>query len=74
MLPYIVLLLAVLFIILKMFGMIDDFTNAMRRFWEDQDGRFQEIIGELTVNDEVNSRLEVFRDFFIDQSDLDEDA
>ena len=74
MLPYLVLLLAVLYVILKMFGIIDDFTNGMRRFWEDQDGRFQEIIGEFTVSDEVESRLEVFRDFLIDQSDLDEDA
>jgi hypothetical protein len=74
MLPYIVLFLAVFFIILKMFGIIDDITNGMRRFWEGQDRSFKEIIGELTIGDEVDSRLEVFRDFFIDQSDLDEDA
>ena len=73
MLPYIVLFLAVFFIILKMFGIIDDITNGMRRFWDGQDRSFKEIIGELTISDELDSRLEVFRDFLIDQSDLDED-
>ena len=51
MLPYVAFLLAVVFLILKLSGVLDRFTEFMRQRSEDK------------VDEEMDKRLEVFRDF-----------
>jgi len=53
MLPYVVFLLAVVFLILKLSGALDSFTEFMRQREEDH----------VEVDEEMDKRLEVFRDF-----------
>jgi hypothetical protein len=74
MLPFVVILSAVVFLILKISGILDDFTNAMRGFWETRDGRIREIIKELSFDNDADDRLEVFREFLSDKPDTDEDV
>ena len=53
MLPYVAFLLAVVFLILKLSGVLDRFTELMRQKSEDH----------VEVDRDMDKRLEVFRDF-----------
>lgn len=53
MLPYVAFLFAVVFLILKLSGALDSFTEFMRQRNEDH----------VEVDEEMDKRLEVFRDF-----------
>jgi len=53
MLPYVAFLLAVVFLILKLSGVLDSFTEFMRQRWE----------GQEKVDEDIEKRLEVFREF-----------
>ena len=71
MLPYIAFTLAVIFLILKVSGIWDEFTAAMRnlqRFQGKQKSSNSEIHEEVDVN-----RLEVFREFLEGPVDDDRD-
>jgi hypothetical protein len=74
MLPFVVVLSAIVFLILKISGFLDEFTNAMRGYWETRDGRIREIMKELSVDKDADDRLEVFREFLSDKPDTDEDV
>lgn len=73
MLPFVVVLSTVVFLILKISGILDEFTNTMRGYWETRDRNVPEIIKELSVNMDADDRLEVFREFLSDKPDTDED-
>ena len=73
MLPFVVVLSAVVFLILKISGFLDDFTNTMREYRESRDGSISEVIKELSVSVDADDRLEVFREFLSDKPDTDED-
>jgi len=53
MLPYVAFLLAVVFLILKLSGVLDRFTEFMGQRWE----------GQRKADEEIDKRLEVFRNF-----------
>ena len=53
MLPYVAFLFAVVFLILKLSGALDSFTEFMRQRNENH----------VEVDEEMDKRLEVFRDF-----------
>ena len=53
MLPYVAFLFAVVFLILKLSGALDSFTEFMRQRDENH----------VEVDEEMDKRLEVFRDF-----------
>ncbi len=71
MLPYIVIVAAILFFLLKLSGIIDELGTrdadgvSRRRKW----GR--RLIEEIEEDPELNQRLEVFKDFLENQQDED---
>lgn len=67
MLPYVVFLLAVVFLILKLSGVLDRFTEFMGQRWKDQVWSAPPILEE-PVDDEFEGRLDVFREFLEGQS------
>ena len=72
MLPYIVIVAAVLFFLLKRSGIFENLnreksdTDASRRHWG------KRVLRELERDPETNKRLEVFKDFLESQQDEDE--
>jgi hypothetical protein len=72
MLPYIVIVAALLFFILKRSGIFENLsgeksdTDASRRHWG------KRVLRELERDPETNKRLEVFKDFLESQQDEDD--
>lgn len=62
MLPYVAFLLAVVFLILKLSGVLDRFTEFMNQRWKDQAQSTPPMLEE-PVDEEFEDRLNVFREF-----------
>lgn len=62
MLPYVVFLLAVVFLMLKLSGVLDRFTEFMGQRWKDQAWSTPSMLEE-PVDEEFEGRLDVFREF-----------
>lgn len=62
MLPYVAFLLAVVFLILKLSGVLDRFTELMNQRWKDQAQSTPPMLEE-PVDEEFEDRLNVFREF-----------
>jgi hypothetical protein len=73
MFPYFVLFLAIVFLFLKFSGILDEFTERMRRLWGPGENGIRELLGPLIQSEEMDNRLEVYRDF-LDQSPDDEES
>jgi len=63
MLPYVVFLLAVVFLMLKLSGVLDRFTELMGQRWKDQVRSTSPMLEEPVDGDEFEGRLDVFREF-----------
>ena len=63
MLPYVVFLLAVMFLIFKLSGVLDRFTEFMGQRWKDQAWSTPSMLEEPVHGDEFEGRLDVFREF-----------
>jgi len=63
MLPYVVFLLAVVFLMLKLSGVLDRFTEFMGQRWKDQVQSPSPMLEEPVDGDEFEGRLDVFREF-----------
>jgi len=63
MLPYVVFLLAVVFLMLKLSGGLDKFTEFMGQRWKDQVRSTPPMLEEPVDGDEYEGRLDVFREF-----------
>jgi hypothetical protein len=72
MLPYIVIVAALVFFLLKRSGIFDNLTgengdtDSARRHWG------KRVLRELERDPETNKRLEVFKDFLESQQDEDD--
>ena len=63
MLPYVAFLIAVVFLILKLSGVLDRFTELMIQRWGDQVQSTPPILEESVDDEEFEGRLDVFREF-----------
>lgn len=63
MLPYVVFLLAVVFLMLKLSGVLDRFTEFMGQRWKDQAWSTPPMLEEPVDDEEFEGRLDVFREF-----------
>jgi|GEM_PF-5002477 len=63
MLPYVAFLLAVVFLILKLSGVLDRFTEFMGQRWEGQVRSTPPMLEEPVDDEKFEGRLEVFREF-----------
>lgn len=73
MLSYIALSLAVIFLVLKLTGFLDEFTEAMRGGRDGGVRWLQKLLGPPPEDPDLEKRLDVFKDFFEGQSDEEED-
>lgn len=73
MFPYFVLFLAIVFLFLKFSGILDEFTERMQRLWGSGENGIRELLEPLIQTEEMDNRLEVYRDF-LDQSQDDDDG
>lgn len=72
MFPYVVVILAVIFLVLKYSGLLDEFTDAMRKTWGYPADRLREL-QDPTVDDEnMEDRLRVFREYLDEPSQQDD--
>ena len=74
MLPYVAFLLAVVFLILKLSGVLDKLTEFMRQRWEGQVRSTPPMLEEPVEGEEFEGRLEVFREFFEGRSEEDKES
>jgi hypothetical protein len=72
MLPYVAIFLAFIFLVLKASGLLDEFTDRMRRIREREERRTPELREPLKREESVENRLEVFREFLDERVDDDE--
>lgn len=72
MLPYVVLILAVLFLIAKWAGVLDDIAAAARERQDPERDRVSRKARILPKNHEDEERLRIFRDFLEGRSRDDE--
>ena len=63
MLPYVAFFLAVVFLILKLSGVVDRFTELMGQRWGNQVQSTPPILEEPVDHEEFEGRLDVFREF-----------
>ena len=63
MLPYLAFLLAVMFLILKLSGVLDRFTEFMGQRGKDQAQSPPSMLEEPVDDEEFEGRLDVFREF-----------
>jgi hypothetical protein len=73
MFPYLVILLAIVFLFLKFSGLLDEFTDRMQRLWGPGEKGIRELLEPLIHTEEMDNRLEVYRDF-LDQSPEDDEG
>ncbi|NIS81274.1 MAG: hypothetical protein GTO14_13955 [Anaerolineales bacterium] len=73
MFPYLVVILAVIFLVLKFSGLLEEFTDAMRRTWGDPSDRLRELQELSPEEEEMEDRLTVFREYLEKPSDQDDD-
>jgi hypothetical protein len=74
MLPYVAIFLAFVFLVLKASGLLDEFTDRMRKIREREEIRTPELRQSQKHDEIVENRLEVFREFLDDRVDKDEDS
>jgi len=74
MLPYVAFLLAVVFLILKLSGVLDKFTEFMRQRWDGQVRSTPPMLEEPVEDEEFEGRLNVFREFLEGRSDKDKES
>lgn len=63
MLPYVAFLLAVVFLILKLSGVLDRFTEFMGQRWKDQVRSTPPMLEDPVDEEEFEGRLGIFREF-----------
>ena len=63
MLPYIAIFLAFVFLVLKASGLLDEFTDRMRRIRKRGERLTPELPKQQPHDEAVQNRLEVFREF-----------
>jgi hypothetical protein len=73
MFPFFVLFLAMIFLVLKFSGILDEFTERMQRFWGRGEKGIRELIEPFIQVEDVENRLEVFRDY-LEQSPEDDES
>ena len=74
MFPYVVIILAVIFLVLKYSGLLDEFTNAMRRTWGIPEDRLRELQDPPVEDEATEDRLRVFREYLDDPSQQDDNS
>ena len=74
MLPFVAFLLAVVFLIFKLSGVLDKFTEFMRQRWEGQVRSTPPMLEEPVEDEEFEGRLEVFREFLEGRSEEDKES
>jgi hypothetical protein len=72
MLPYIAIFLAFIFLLLKASGLLDEFTDRMRKIRERGERLTPELREPRKHEASLENRLEVFREFFDERVDDDE--
>ncbi len=73
MLPYIVIILAVVYFVLKGTGFLEEFSKSRRTQDDSEEQPGWRLLDQMRNDSEMNRRLEVFKDFLSDNNE-DEDA
>ncbi len=73
MLPYIVIILAVVYFVIKGTGLLDEFSKSRRTQDDSEEQPGWRLLDRMRNDSEMNRRLEVFKDFLGDNNE-DEDV
>jgi hypothetical protein len=73
MLPYIVIILAVVYFVLKGTGFLEEFSKSRRTQDDSEEQPGWRLLDQMRNDSEMNRRLEVFKDFLSDNNE-DEDV
>ncbi|MES0340258.1 MAG: hypothetical protein ABUK16_05740 [Anaerolineales bacterium] len=72
MLPYIVIILAVVYFVMKGTGFLDEFSKSQRTQDDPEDQQGWRLLDRMRNDPEMNRRLEIFKEFLGDNNE-DED-
>ncbi len=72
MLPYIVIILAVIYFVMKGTGFLDEFSKSQRTNGDPEEQLGWRLLDRMRNDSEMNRRLEIFKEFLGDNNE-DED-
>ncbi|MCJ7569180.1 MAG: hypothetical protein MUO58_16800 [Anaerolineales bacterium] len=72
MLPYIVIILAVVYFVMKGTGLLDEFAKSRRTQGDPEESLGRRLLDRMRTESDMNRRLEVFKDY-LGNNDEEED-